>query len=87
MIDGLLPESHFCLPTAGQEDTMKSRGFTFGLQEFVMLPRENNFDAVEPMETIGSPASLAAILALIATDADQASAEYLEETVVPHGGE
>ena len=49
----------------------------------------------DPSLAIGVPAdapsadaqALAAIVALIGDDTRQAPAEYLEETVVPHGGE
>lgn len=51
-----------------------------------MLPPENT-PATTEVPNICSPDSLAEILSLISTDADRAAGEYLEETVVPHGGE
>jgi hypothetical protein len=33
------------------------------------------------------PATLADVVALVAEDAERAASQYLDETVVPHGGE
>lgn len=33
------------------------------------------------------PATLAEVVALVADDAQRAAGQYLDETVVPHGGE
>ena len=53
-----------------------------------MSPSENKTVAAESLDSPAVDlAALADVIALIATDAGQSSAEYLEETVVPHGGE
>ena len=36
---------------------------------------------------VKTPASMAEIVALVAGDAQRDASEYLDETVVPHGGE
>jgi hypothetical protein len=50
------------------------------------------FEEIQTPETSavaapGAPAELADVLALIAGDAVRQAPQYLDETVVPHGGE
>jgi hypothetical protein len=53
-----------------------------------MLPSELPTELAAPTATTEAmPPTLVDVLALIAGDSDSAPAEYLDESVVPHGGE
>jgi hypothetical protein len=52
-----------------------------------MLPNELPTELADPTATETMPPALVDVLALIAGDSDSAPAEYLDESVVPHGGE